>query len=163
MGNHGFSFSSGYWVTFRRICFITLITAATRGNPMNVNYFRNWDFPPRRWGGRSPILTNRVYEKNRRNPLVCWHFGAIFSAFAFSAPISPSATTPTPGTNTWEFQTGGSVSSPAIGNDGTVYVGSTDEKPMLIPYGNPDLQQNFVRCPGFHSLSSIRICLSTLP
>ncbi len=35
----------------------------------------------------------------------------------------------TPGTKKWEFQTGGLVySSPAIGSDGTVYVGSRDYK-----------------------------------
>ena len=34
-----------------------------------------------------------------------------------------------PGTVLWEFETGGNVwSSPAIGSDGTVYVGSDDKK-----------------------------------
>ena len=34
-----------------------------------------------------------------------------------------------PGTVLWEFETGGNVySSPAIGSDGTVYVGSDDNK-----------------------------------
>ncbi|SVC39574.1 uncharacterized protein METZ01_LOCUS292428, partial [marine metagenome] len=34
---------------------------------------------------------------------------------------------PTPRTVLWEFETGGGVdSSPAIGSDGTVYVGSDD-------------------------------------
>ena len=32
------------------------------------------------------------------------------------------------GTVLWEFETGGGVSSPAIGPDGTVYVGSLDKK-----------------------------------
>jgi len=39
----------------------------------------------------------------------------------------------TPGTKKWEFQTGGLVySSPAIGSDGTVYVGSWDGKVYAI-------------------------------
>ncbi len=42
----------------------------------------------------------------------------------------------TPGTKKWEFQTGNDVwSSPAIGSDGTVYVGSNDDKLYAI---NPD-------------------------
>jgi len=37
------------------------------------------------------------------------------------------------GTPIWEFETGGSVySSPAIGSDGTVYVGSYDNKLYAI-------------------------------
>ena len=38
-----------------------------------------------------------------------------------------------PGTVLWEFETGGNVySSPAIGSDGTVYVGSLDNKLYAI-------------------------------
>ena len=38
-----------------------------------------------------------------------------------------------PGTVLWEFETGGKVfSSPAIGSDGTVYVGSEDSKLYAI-------------------------------
>ena len=38
-----------------------------------------------------------------------------------------------PGTPSWEFQTGADVySSPAIGSDGTVYVGSDDNKIYAI-------------------------------
>ena len=38
-----------------------------------------------------------------------------------------------PGTVLWEFETGGDVhSSPAIGPDGTVYVGSEDKKLYAI-------------------------------
>ena len=41
------------------------------------------------------------------------------------------------GTPIWEFQTGGSVfSSPAIGFDGTVYVGSLDNKLYAIKTGS---------------------------
>ena len=50
-------------------------------------------------------------------------------------PIQPSATKPEPTkakkpvTVLWEFETGGGVfSSPAIGSNGTVYVGSRDKK-----------------------------------
>ena len=51
-------------------------------------------------------------------------------------PAQPSASEPEPtkdkttaGTKLWEFETGGDVgSSPAIGSDGTVYVGSYDKK-----------------------------------
>ena len=40
---------------------------------------------------------------------------------------SPKTTAKKPGTVLWEFETGGAVtSSPAIGSDGTVYVGSWD-------------------------------------
>ena len=39
-----------------------------------------------------------------------------------------------PGTVLWEFETGGAIvsSSPAIGSDGTVYVGSFDNKLYAI-------------------------------
>ena len=46
-------------------------------------------------------------------------------------PVQPSASNPEakkPVTPIWEFETGGGVSSPAIGPDGTVYVGSMDDK-----------------------------------
>ncbi len=44
----------------------------------------------------------------------------------------PEAIVQKPGTVLWEFKTGGSVSSPAIGSDGTVYVGSHDNKLYAI-------------------------------
>ena len=54
-------------------------------------------------------------------------------------PVQPSVTKPEPtkakkpGTVLWEFETGDSVhSSPAIGSDGTVYVGSDDKKLYAI-------------------------------
>ena len=55
-------------------------------------------------------------------------------------PIRPSATKPEPtktkataGVKLWEFETGGVLfSSPAIGTDGTVYVGSLDKKLYAI-------------------------------
>ncbi|MDP6035956.1 MAG: PQQ-binding-like beta-propeller repeat protein, partial [Verrucomicrobiota bacterium] len=53
--------------------------------------------------------------------------------------IQPSATKPEPtkakkpGTVIWEFEAGGGVSSsPAIGSEGTVYVGSGDKKLYAI-------------------------------
>ena len=51
---------------------------------------------------------------------------------------NPEATKPKPtkvsaGVKLWEFETGASVrSSPAIGSDGTVYVGSVDKKVYAI-------------------------------
>jgi len=52
-------------------------------------------------------------------------------------PAKPKTETKKPGTVIWEFETGGEVvSSPAIGSDGTVYVGSQwDNKVYAI---NPD-------------------------
>ena len=45
----------------------------------------------------------------------------------------PRATDKKPGTVLWEFETGGVVfSSPTIGSDGTVYVGSWDNKLYAI-------------------------------
>ena len=56
------------------------------------------------------------------------------------AATNPEATKPEPtkakevaGVKLWEFKTGGRVfSSPAIGSDGTVYVGSEDRKLYAI-------------------------------
>jgi predicted small lipoprotein YifL len=52
---------------------------------------------------------------------------------------NPEATKPEPtkakataGVKLWEFETGRAVSSPAIGSDGTVYVGSGDNKLYAI-------------------------------
>jgi len=51
-------------------------------------------------------------------------------------PVQPSASNPEakkPVTPIWEFETGHGVSSsPAIGSDGTVYVGSHDKKLYAI-------------------------------
>ena len=45
----------------------------------------------------------------------------------------PQADKKKPGTVLWEFETGdGATSSPAIGSDGTVYVGSMDGKLYAI-------------------------------
>jgi outer membrane protein assembly factor BamB len=48
-----------------------------------------------------------------------------------------------PGTVLWEFKTGDSVdSSPAIGPDGTVYVGSWDKKLYAIKTDSKDLAKS---------------------
>ena len=48
-------------------------------------------------------------------------------------PTSPPEPANKPGTVLWEFETGDTVgSSPAIGSDGTVYVGSVDKKLYAI-------------------------------
>jgi hypothetical protein len=45
----------------------------------------------------------------------------------------PKSAVQKPGTVLWEFETGGQVeSSPAIGSDGTVYIGSKDKKLYAI-------------------------------
>ena len=53
-------------------------------------------------------------------------------AFSLCLPVT-GADKKKPGTLLWKFETGGSVSSsPAIGSDGTVYVGSRDKKLYAI-------------------------------
>ena len=53
-------------------------------------------------------------------------------ALCFCLPLT-GADKKKPGTVLWEFKTGGYVnSSPAIGSDGTVYVGSNDDKLYAI-------------------------------
>ena len=48
-------------------------------------------------------------------------------------PIKPEPTKAKTGVKLWEFKTGNAVpSSPAIGSDGTVYVGSNDNKLYAI-------------------------------
>ena len=48
-----------------------------------------------------------------------------------------------PGTVLWEFETGGIVlSSPAIGSDGTVYIGSQDSKLYAIKTESKGLAKN---------------------
>ena len=48
-------------------------------------------------------------------------------------PVQLTASKPTAAGKLWEFKTGGFVqSSPAIGSDGTVYVGSWDNKLYAI-------------------------------
>ena len=47
-------------------------------------------------------------------------------------PTKPEPTEAKTGVKLWEFETGGGWSSPAIGSDGTVYVGSNDEKLYAI-------------------------------
>jgi len=51
------------------------------------------------------------------------------------------------GTEKWAFETGGSVfSSPAIGSDGTIYVGSSDNKLYAV---NPDGTQKWAFATGY--------------
>jgi outer membrane protein assembly factor BamB len=53
---------------------------------------------------------------------------ALIALVALCLPLT-GAEKKKPGTVLWEFVTGGAVySSPAIGSDGTVYVGSFDKK-----------------------------------
>ena len=53
--------------------------------------------------------------------------------FAFFVLVDINAWAGTPGTQKWAFQTGDRViSSPAIGPDGTIYVGSNDKKLYAI-------------------------------
>ena len=52
-------------------------------------------------------------------------------AFCLCLPLA-GAEKKKPGTVLWEFETGDAVSSPAIGSDGTVYVGSADNKLYAI-------------------------------
>ena len=48
-------------------------------------------------------------------------------------PVQPSASNTVAGVKLWEYKTGSGVySSPAIGSDGTVYVGSGDKKLYAI-------------------------------
>ena len=47
-------------------------------------------------------------------------------------PAKPKTETKKPGTVLWEFKTGEVVFSPAIGPDGTLYVGSIDHKLYAI-------------------------------
>ena len=56
----------------------------------------------------------------------------------------------TPGTKKWEFVTGGQVhSSPAIGSDGTVYVGSNDGRVYAITSSSEGLAKS--PWPKFHA------------
>ena len=48
------------------------------------------------------------------------------------------------GTILWEFKTGGMVSSPAIGSDGTVYVGSQDKKVYALDGNRRAINWEFV-------------------
>ena len=58
----------------------------------------------------------------------------------------------TPGTQKWAFATGGTVySSPAIGADGTIYVGSFDKKLYAI---NRDGTQKWAFTAGSYIVSS---------
>jgi len=60
-----------------------------------------------------------------------------------TAPPAPGAQ---PGEKLWEFQTGAEVySSPAIGQDGTVYVGSGDGKVYALNGGTGARLWEFVR------------------
>ena len=49
-------------------------------------------------------------------------------------PVPPKKAKATAGVKLWEFETGGTIgnSSPAIGSDGTVYIGSNDYKLYAI-------------------------------
>ena len=60
-----------------------------------------------------------------------------------------------PGTIKWEFLTGGSVSSsPAIGPDGTIHVGSDDDSLYAI---NPDGTKKWELVTGVYMTSSVAL------
>jgi len=70
----------------------------------------------------------------------------LFLILSFSSNICAQ----TPGTLKWEFQTGGAVSAPAIGHDGTVYIGS-DKLYAINPDGTKKweytISENFFNSP----------------
>ena len=80
-------------------------------------------------------------------------------------PIRPSATKPEPtktkataGVKLWEFETGGVLfSSPAIGTDGTVYVGSLDKKLCAIKTESKGLAKSPWPMRGQNSLHTGRV------
>jgi outer membrane protein assembly factor BamB/tetratricopeptide (TPR) repeat protein len=74
----------------------------------------------------------------------------LFSFFAFLL-LSISLFSQTPGTRKWDYLTGGAVgSSPAIGADGTIYIGSNDQKLYAInPNGTKKWE--YLLANGFYS------------
>ena len=78
---------------------------------------------------------------------------------------NPEATKPEPtkakateATKLWEFETGSSVySSPAIGSDGTVYVGSTDKKLYAIKTDSKGLAKSPWPMRGQNALHTGRV------
>ena len=66
----------------------------------------------------------------------------IIALLALCLPLT-GADKKKPGTVLWEFETGGDVrSSPAIGSDGTVYVGSDDKKLYAIKTASKGLAKS---------------------
>ena len=62
----------------------------------------------------------------------------------------------TPGTKKWEFRTGDGVySSPAIGSDGTVYVGSYDKKVYALNGATGAMKWEFLTGEGVGSSPAI--------
>ena len=57
-------------------------------------------------------------------------------------PVPPQKTKATAGIKLWEFETGNYVKSPAIGSDGTVYVGSYDKKLYAIKTNSKGLAKS---------------------
>ena len=71
----------------------------------------------------------------------------------------PKAETQKPGTVLWEFETGDGVScfSPAIGSDGTVYVGSGDYKVYAIKTESKGLAKSPWPMRGQNALHTGRV------
>ena len=83
---------------------------------------------------------NDIRVEFRRNGELVRKIEAIGTRIEKPAELDPSTKPESsdddkkPGTVLWEFETGGAIglSSPAIGSDGTVYVGSFDNKLYAI-------------------------------
>ena len=70
----------------------------------------------------------------------------------------PTKAKATAGVKLWEFETGGQVhSSPAIGSDGTVYVGSQDEKLYAIKTDSKGLAKSPWPMRGQNALHTGRV------
>ncbi len=67
----------------------------------------------------------------------------------------PEAIVQKPGTVLWEFKTGGSVSSLAIGSDGTVYIGADDRKLYALSGKSGVKLWEFETGSGVHSSPAI--------
>ena len=92
---------------------------------------------------------NDIRLEFRRNGELVRKIEAIGTRIEKPAELAPSTKPESsdddkkPGTVLWEFETGGRVlSSPAIGSDGTIYVGSDDKKLYAIKTDSKGLNKS---------------------
>ena len=123
--NQGISQTSGHVHYEGRIDLQSSSLQSSPGNNIGITFYT--------WDGASSNFTGIWPEALLELQSYASGFGWFYGPFSYGDIKLASSTGDTPGSKKWEFVTGGFVdSSPAIGSDGTIYVGSHDYKLYAI-------------------------------
>lgn len=141
--SQGIAQSSGHVQYEGRIDLNSSPLQSSPGNNIGITFYT--------WDGASSSLTGIWPEAILDLQSYASGYGWFYGPFSYG-DIELSSSGDTPGSKKWEFVTGHGVSSsPAIGSDGTIYVGCNDRKLYAI---NPDGTKKWEFETGDYVISS---------